>query len=99
HNFSQKFRMFARGSYENGLNLDFNGFGNAASPIGSGPSGTINTNIATNFIYTLNPTTVINVNLGYQRKDNFHTPFSKGTCPSSLGHVPWERGVWKLSFR
>jgi hypothetical protein len=85
HNFSQKFRMFARGSYENGLNLDFNGFGNAASPIGSGPSGTINTNIATNFIYTLNPTTVINVNLGYQRKDNFHTPFSQGTCPSSLG--------------
>src|SRR5258708_664797 len=23
--------------------------------------------------------------LGYERKDNFHTPFSQGTCPSALG--------------
>ena len=85
HNFSGKFRLFARGSYENGLSPDFNGFGNAASSIGSGPSGTIFTNIATNFIYTVNPTTIVNVNLGFQRKDNFHTPFSQGTCPSTLG--------------
>ena len=77
--------MFARGSYENGLSPDFNGFGNAGSSIGSGPSGTLNTNIASNFIYTMNPTTILNVNLGYQRKDNFHTPFSQGTCPSALG--------------
>ncbi len=85
HNFSQKLRMFARGSYENGLSPDFNGFGNAGSSIGSGPSGTLNTNIAANVIYTFSPTTIINVNLGYQRKDNFHTPFSQGTCPSVLG--------------
>ncbi|MEO7142141.1 MAG: TonB-dependent receptor [Bryobacteraceae bacterium] len=85
HYFSTKLRMFVRGSYENGLNLDFNGFGNAASSLGSGPSGTINTNVAANFIYTLNPTTIVNVNLGYQRKDNFHTPFSQGLAPSALG--------------
>jgi hypothetical protein len=85
HNFSQKLRMFARGSYENGLSPDFNGFGNVGTSIGSGPSGTLNTNIASNFIYTLNPTTILNLNLGYQRKDNFHTPFSQGTCPSAIG--------------
>jgi hypothetical protein len=85
HNFSDKFRVFARGSYDNGISPDFNGFGNAASSLGSGPSGTIFTNIASNFIYTVNPTTIVNVNLGYQRKDNFHTPFSQGTCPSTLG--------------
>jgi hypothetical protein len=85
HNFSDKFRVFARGSYDNGISPDFNGYGNVASSIGSGPSGTIFTNIASNFIYTVNPTTIVNVNLGYQRKDNFHTPFSQGTCPSTLG--------------
>lgn len=85
HNFSSKLRMFVRGSYENGLSPDFNGFGNVASSIGSGPSGTLNTNVASNFIYTLNATTIFNLNVGYQRKDNFHTPFSQGTCPSTLG--------------
>jgi hypothetical protein len=85
HNFSDKFRMFMRGSYDSGFGPDFNGFGNIASSIGSGPSGTIFTNIASNFIYTFNPTTILNVNLGYQRKDNFHTPFSQGVAPSTLG--------------
>jgi hypothetical protein len=88
-NFSDKLRAFARGSYE-WLNQGvFNGFGvgNAATPSATngGPVTTGSYNITTNWIYTFNPTTVLNLNLGYAHFNSFRVPVSEGMCPASLG--------------
>ncbi len=85
HYFSQKLKMFARGSYDNSLSTPFNGFGNAGTSIGDGPSTNTLPNVTANFVYTLNPTTVATFSLGFGQKDNTRFPFSTGTLPSSLG--------------
>jgi len=85
HNFSEKFRMFARGSNQSGLSSDFNGFGNVGTPFGSGPTNYYNRNVTANAIYTFNPTTIFNFNYGFARDVSVHTAFSHGTKPSSLG--------------
>jgi hypothetical protein len=85
HNFSDKFRMFARGSNANSLSTDFNGLGNIGTPLGSGPSYGYSRNITVNAVYTLSPTTILNFNYGFARDVSIHTPFSQGTQPSSLG--------------
>lgn len=84
-NFSEKFRMFARGSNESSNNTDFNGFGDVGTSQGSGPSSGYNRNITVNGIYAFNPTTILNFNYGFARDVSIHTPFSQGTCPSNLG--------------
>ena len=85
HNFSEKFRMFARGSNQTGVSSDFNAFGNAGTPNGSGPVDYYNRNVTVNAVYTLSPTTVLNFNYGFARDYATHTPFSQGTMPSTLG--------------
>jgi hypothetical protein len=85
HNFSEKLRMFARGSNQTGYSSDFNGFGDPETSQGTGPTHYYNRNITTNFIYTLNPTTVLNFNYGFARDYSVRTPFSQGTCPSAVG--------------
>ena len=85
HNFSEKFRVFARGSNQSGVSTDFNAFGNAGTPTGSGPTDYYNRNVTLNAIYTLSPTTVLNFNYGFARDYSVHTPFSQGTRPSALG--------------
>ena len=85
HYFSEKLRMFARGSYDNNIGTPFNGFGNAGTSIGDGPSSNTFPNITANFVYSYNPTTIINVSLGFGQKDVTRFPFSTGTTPSSLG--------------
>ncbi len=89
HNFTEKLRVFARGSYE-WLNQGiFNGFG--AGNIGSsnvtngGPNQQGSYNITANAIYTLNPTTILNANLGWGHFNEYRVPSSQGTCPSALG--------------
>ncbi len=84
-NFSERFRMFARGSNANTHSSDFNGFGNVGSSQGSGPSSGYNRNVTINAIYTFNPTTILNFNYGFARDVLIHTPFSQGTKPSDLG--------------
>jgi hypothetical protein len=86
--FSQKIRMFVRGSYENNPSTPFNGFGNVGTSIGDGPSVNTFPNITSNIVFTVTPTTLINVNLGFGQKDNVRQPFSSGTKPSSLGFDP-----------
>ena len=86
HYFGEKLRMFARGSYDNGPNFPFNGFGNIANSL-SGNANTTSTlpNIASNFVYTMSPTMILSVSLGFGQKDVTSFPFSTGTLPSSLG--------------
>jgi hypothetical protein len=92
HNFSPKLRMFARGSFEL-LNQGIDNACGASDPgcsfIGGGGGGGPNTqtsyNITTNWIYTLNPTTILNFNAGWGHFNEARTPASEGTCPSSLG--------------
>ncbi len=87
HNFSDKFRMFARGSNQTGWSSGFNAFGNIATPTGTGdgPTHYYNRNITVNGIYTLNPTTIINFNYGFARDWSVRQPFSEGACPSAIG--------------
>ena len=91
HNFSDKFRMFIRGSSFSGNNSGFNAFGNAGTPTGTGdgPLTNHNRNVTMNWIYTFNPTTILNFNYGFVRYSSVKTPFSRGTTPSSLGLPSW----------
>jgi hypothetical protein len=84
-NFSEKFRMFARGSNQTGFSSDFNGFGNPETSQGTGPTHYYNRNVTVNAIYLLNPTTILNFNYGFARDYSVRLPFSQGTCPSALG--------------
>jgi hypothetical protein len=84
-NFSEKFRMFARGSNQTGFSSDFNGFGDPATSQGTGPTHYYNRNITVNAIYTLSPTMILNFNYGFARDYSVRTPFSQGTCPSTIG--------------
>lgn len=85
HYFSEKFRMFARGSNQSGVSTDFNGFGNAGTPFGSGPVNFYNRNVTINAVYNISPTTILNFNYGFARDVSVHVAFSNGTRPSSLG--------------
>lgn len=89
HNFSEKLRMFARGSYE-WLNQGvFNGFGpgniGSSSVTNGGPNTQASYNITANAIYSINPSTILNINLGYGHFNEYRVPTSQGFCPAALG--------------
>lgn len=85
HNFSSKFRIYARGSYDHGESTPFNGFGNIATSIGDGTNISDNYNVTVNAFYTFNPTTILSFNYGLGRFAGIRYPFSEGTTPASLG--------------
>ncbi len=92
HNFSPNLRTFARGSYEYLNQNVYNACGpaNPGCPfIGGGGGGGPNTqssyNITNNWIYTFNPTTILNFNASWNHFNEARTPASEGTCPSALG--------------
>ena len=101
HNFSSRLRMFARGSYE-WLNQGvFNGFG-AGNPGSSnvtsgGPNQQGSYNITTNWIYTFNPTTIVNSSVGWSHFNEYRVPSSEGTCPKSLGFPDSYDAVARIS--
>src|SRR5262249_21169471 len=78
-------RIWARGSYSNGPNFPFNGFGNVATPIGDGNSYNTAYNVALNYVYTFNPSTILNFSYGFARKINHKDPFSRGVDLQALG--------------
>lgn len=84
-NFSQRFSMFGRLSYNVSDNAPVNFFGNAGTPSGDGPSRTTNWNATFNANYTLNPTTIFNFNYGFGRFNNQRVPFSNGFDSTQLG--------------
>jgi predicted small secreted protein len=89
HNISSNFRMFARGSFESLNQGVFNGFGvgNVASSnvTNGGPNKQSSYNITTNWIYTFNANTILNVNAGYAHFNEYRVPVSQGICPAQLG--------------
>ena len=84
-NFSTNFRLFARGSYDHGESVPFNGYGNVATSIGDGRNVSDLYNVTVNGVYTLSPTTILNFNYGFARNVGIRFPFSEGTTPASLG--------------
>ena len=85
HNFSDKWRMFARGSYSTSISVPHNFFGNVATPSGSGPSGSDNYSASLDHTYMFSPTTILNLRYGFGRFDNVSAPFSRGVSLTSLG--------------
>jgi hypothetical protein len=85
HYFSEKLRMFARGSDQIGYSSDFNGFGDPETSQGTGPVHSWNRNITANAIYTASPTLILNFSYGFARDYSVRTPFSQGACPSTVG--------------
>ena len=85
HNFSEKLRTWARGSYEYNFGAPLNGFGNVGSSIGDGPSNTYNYNVAFNAVYTINPRTIANFNYGVGRRNYVRFPFSAGFDIRTIG--------------
>jgi hypothetical protein len=85
HNFTDKLRMWARGSYEYNYGAPLNGFGNVGTSIGDGPSESRNYNVAFNGVYTISPTTIANFNYGLGRRNYFRAPFSLGFDMRTLG--------------
>ena len=89
HNFGERFKIWARGSFSDGPNTPFNGFGNIATSIGGdGTSYSTNYNVALNAVYTFNPTTILNVSYGFARKIASRDPFSQGVDLAGLGFSP-----------
>ncbi len=93
HNFSSKFTMFGRGSYNVSKSSPVNFFGNLGTPSGDGPSRTDNFNVALNANYTLSPTTILNVNYGLGRFNNNRSAFSQGFDLTQLGFAPAVKNV------
>jgi len=85
HNFSDKWRLWTRGSYSNGPSFPFNGFGNIATSSGDGPNYSTNYNIALNSVHTINPSTVLNITYGFARKIAHRDPISAGVDLAAIG--------------
>ncbi|HYP14472.1 MAG TPA: TonB-dependent receptor, partial [Bryobacteraceae bacterium] len=85
HNFTENLKMWVRTSYSNNPTTPFNGFGTLGTSSGDGPSDNKNYNAALNTIYTFNPTTILNINVGAARKTVARSPFSQGIDLTELG--------------
>jgi hypothetical protein len=86
HVFSNKWRLFVRYSFSNERNLPFNSFQNAASSSGGdGPTFTRTHSLSIDNSYTVNPTLVVNVRYGLNRRHVDRDPLSAGFDLSSLG--------------
>ena len=67
HNFSDKFKMWGRGSYKVNESTPFNGFGNIATSIGSSTSHNNSYAETVTAVYTLNPSTIFQGTYGFTR--------------------------------
>ena len=85
HNFSAKWRVFARGSYGRGLNVPLNGFGTQGTSIGDGQNVSNQYNVTFNSVYTFSPTTIFSFNYGFARTTGVRYPFSQGIDTATLG--------------
>jgi hypothetical protein len=89
HNFSEKFKVWARGSISDGPSYPFNAYGNLGNGIGgSGTTNSTNYNVALNGVYTFSPTLILNVSAGWARKVVHTDPISDGIDLAALGFSP-----------
>lgn len=85
HSINDSWRLWARGSYFNNPQVPFNGFGTLGTSSGDGPNWSTNYNVALNSVYTISPSTILNVNYGLARKVYHRFPFSNGISLTDLG--------------
>jgi hypothetical protein len=67
HNFSDKFKVWGRGSYKMNESTPFNGFANIATSIGSSTSHNDSYAETATAVYTLNPSTIFQSTYGFTR--------------------------------
>jgi hypothetical protein len=85
HAFSDRFRLWSRGSYEHSQSEPLNGFGNIGTSSGDGPQNSYNYNVAVNAVYTFSPRLIANFNYGVGRRNYTRFPFSRGLDIRTLG--------------
>lgn len=85
HNVNERFRVWARGSYEFSESSPLNGFGNAGTSLGDGPQTSRNYSVAMNAVYSFSARTIANFNYGINRRNYFRAPFSLGFDHRTLG--------------
>jgi hypothetical protein len=85
HNFSERLRVFGRGSYLHYLVAPTNIWKNVATPWDDGNRESHNYDGALNAIYTISPTTVLNINFGAGTYLDRRLPFSEGFDFTQLG--------------
>ncbi len=85
HNFTEKFKVWGRGSYGVVNNKPFNGFGNIATSIGDGPLHQDNYAHTGTAVYTYSPSTVFQFTYGFTRFAQQRFPFSRDYDIRQLG--------------
>jgi len=86
HNFSSKWRAFARFSWSKESNLPFNSFGNEASSAGGdGPTYTTTYSLSMDHTYAFNPTFVLDLRFGLNRRYVNRLPLSAGFDLAGVG--------------
>lgn len=85
HNWSSKWRMFARFAIGWSENQPINFFGNEANSSNVGRNKKKYRSLAMDHTYTLSPSSVLNIRYGLGRTLNTNTPFTDGFDPSTLG--------------
>lgn len=86
HNWNERLRSFVRFSrmFKN-ESQPFNAFGSEATSGGDGPSRNSATSISMDNVYTFNPTTIMSVRYGLNRRYTKRDPFSAGFDFTKLG--------------
>ena len=99
HNFSAKWRVFARGSYGRGISVPLNGFGTQGTSIGDGQNVSNQYNVTFNSVYTFSPTTIFSFNYGFARTTGVRYPFSEGIDMAALGFPSYYNNLVNVQNR
>lgn len=84
HSFSDRNKLNGTFHYDRSPSIRPNAFGNEATPT-LGPQIFARRGVSIEDVYTLNPTTVLNIRYGLSRLTNERVPFSYGTDITKLG--------------
>ena len=86
HEFTEKWRAFARfSSLFNAPSRPFNAYGNLATPTNAGPTDSSARSLSIDNLYTINPTFLLDVRYGLNRRLVNRRPFSSGFDITQLG--------------
>lgn len=94
HEFSATWRAFVRfSSLFKAPNRPFNAYGNLATPTNAGPTDNNARSLSVDNLYTVNPTLLLNVRYGLNKRLVVRTPFSTGFDITELGFPASVRDV------